>query len=163
MNAKSLFATPWTVAHQAALSMGFSRQEYWSGLPFPLPGDHPDPGTKPSSLMSPAIPGGSFTTSATWEAIHDKYRGRGSGQGQSEQFFGAIMPLWGTDGTQLVEAEQTPRWHQSRLVRGCKCRCLSSAGMLSSTPMLSPKRMDFLHNGSGFQGWEFSGRGKGSS
>ena len=41
-----LFATPWTVAHQAPLSMGFSRQEYWSGLPFPSPGDLPDPGIK---------------------------------------------------------------------------------------------------------------------
>ena len=39
-----LFETPWTVAYQASLSMGFSRQEYWSGLPFPSPGDLPDPG-----------------------------------------------------------------------------------------------------------------------
>ena len=44
-----LFATLWTVAHQAPLSMGFSRQEYWSGLPFPPPGDLPDPGTEPRS------------------------------------------------------------------------------------------------------------------
>ena len=44
-----LFATPWTVAYQASLSMGFSRQEYWSGLPFPSPGDLPDPGIKPRS------------------------------------------------------------------------------------------------------------------
>ena len=44
-----LFATPWTVAHQASLSMGFSRREYWSGLPFPSPGDLPDPGIKPES------------------------------------------------------------------------------------------------------------------
>ena len=44
-----LFATPWTVAYQASLSMGFSRQEYWSGLPFPSPGDLPDPGTEPGS------------------------------------------------------------------------------------------------------------------
>ena len=44
------FATPWTVAHQAPLFMGFSRQEYWSGLPFPFPGDLPDPGIKPRSL-----------------------------------------------------------------------------------------------------------------
>ena len=43
------FATPWTVAHQAPLSMGFPRQEYWSGLPFPSPGDPPDPGMEPSS------------------------------------------------------------------------------------------------------------------
>ena len=47
-----LFATPWTVAHQAPPSMGFSRQEYWSGLPFPSPGDHPNPGTE---LRSPAL------------------------------------------------------------------------------------------------------------
>ena len=45
----SLFATPWTVAHQAPLSMGFSRQEYWSGVPFPSPGDLPDPGIEPGS------------------------------------------------------------------------------------------------------------------
>ena len=44
-----LFATPWTVARQAPLSMGFSRQEYWSGLPFPSPGDLPNPGIKPGS------------------------------------------------------------------------------------------------------------------
>ena len=44
-----LFATPWAVAYQASLSMGFSRQEYWSGLPFPSPGDLPDPGIKPRS------------------------------------------------------------------------------------------------------------------
>ena len=42
-------AIPWTVAHQAPLSMEFSRQEYWSGLPFPSPGDLPDPGIKPRS------------------------------------------------------------------------------------------------------------------
>ena len=45
-----LFVTPWTVAHQAPPSMGFSRQEYWSGLPFPSPGDLPDPGIEPRSL-----------------------------------------------------------------------------------------------------------------
>ena len=51
--------TPWTVAHQASLSMGFSRREYQSGLPFPSPGDLPDPGIEPSS---PALAGGFFTT-----------------------------------------------------------------------------------------------------
>ena len=45
-----LFVTPWTIAHQAPLSMRFSRQEYWSGLPFPPPGDLPDPGTEPCLL-----------------------------------------------------------------------------------------------------------------
>ena len=55
-----------TVAHQAPLSMGFSRQEYWSGLPCPPPGDLPDPGIEPMSLMCLALAGGFFTTSATW-------------------------------------------------------------------------------------------------
>ena len=57
------------VAHQAPLSMEFSRQAYWSGLPFPSPGDLPDPGIERASLMSPALAGGFFTTSATWEAL----------------------------------------------------------------------------------------------
>ena len=50
--------TPWTVAHQDPLSMGFSRQEYWSGLPFPSPGDLPNPGTEPGSpsLQSDSLP-----------------------------------------------------------------------------------------------------------
>ena len=56
---------PWIVARQAPLSMGFSRQENWSGLPCPPPGDLPDPGIKPVSLMSPALAGGFFTNSAT--------------------------------------------------------------------------------------------------
>ena len=57
-----LFATPWTVALQAPLSMGFSRQEYWSGLPFPPPGDLPNTETEPASVASLALAGGFFTT-----------------------------------------------------------------------------------------------------
>ena len=55
-----LFETSWTIAHQAPLSMGFPRQESWSGLPFPSPEDLPDPGTEPTSL---ALTGEFFTTS----------------------------------------------------------------------------------------------------
>ena len=62
-----LFATPGTVARQAPLSMGFSRQEYWSGLPFPPPEDLPDPGIEPVSLASPALAGRFLTTRATRE------------------------------------------------------------------------------------------------
>ena len=58
------FATLWIVACQAPLSMEFPRQEYWSGLPFPTPGDLPDPGIKPASLMSPALAGEFFNTFA---------------------------------------------------------------------------------------------------
>ena len=60
------FETPRTVARQSSLSMGFSRQEYWSGLPFPSPGDLPHPGIEPTSLTSPALAGGFFTRAA-WE------------------------------------------------------------------------------------------------
>ena len=63
-----LFVTLWTVACLTPLSMGFSRQEYWLELPFPPPGDLPDPGIKPMSLISPALAGKFFTSSATWEA-----------------------------------------------------------------------------------------------
>ena len=49
------FMTPWTVAHLSPLSLGFARQEYWNGLPFPPPGDLPNPGIKPMSLVSPAL------------------------------------------------------------------------------------------------------------
>ena len=60
-----LFASPWTIAYQAPPSMGFSRQEYWSGLPFPSPGDLPDPGIESTSLTSPALAGRFFSSSAT--------------------------------------------------------------------------------------------------
>ena len=59
--ASQLFMTPRTVVHQAPLSMGFSRQEYWSGLPFPPPAGLPNPGTEPTSPASPALAGGVFT------------------------------------------------------------------------------------------------------
>ena len=60
-----LFEILWTIAHQASLSMGFSRQEYCSQLPCPPLGDLPDPGLEPASLTSPALAGGFFTTSTT--------------------------------------------------------------------------------------------------
>ena len=63
-----LHATLWTVAGHVHLFKRFSRQEYWSELPCPPPGDLPNPEIKPRSLMSPALAGGFFTTSATWEA-----------------------------------------------------------------------------------------------
>ena len=64
-----LFVTPWTVAHQGPPSMRFSRQAYWSGLPFPPPGDLLNPGIEPTSLVSPALAGRFFTASATWETL----------------------------------------------------------------------------------------------
>ena len=63
-----LFVTPWTVARLAPLSVGFSMQEYWSGLRCPPPGDLPNPGIEPTSLTSSALAGRFFTSSTTWEA-----------------------------------------------------------------------------------------------
>ena len=72
VRAKSLsvqiFAAPQIVAHKAPLSVGFSRQEYWSGMPRLPPGDLPDPGLELLSLAAPALAGKFFTTSAAWEA-----------------------------------------------------------------------------------------------
>ena len=65
-----LFVSPWTPAHLATLSMGFSWKEYWSRLPFPPPGDLPDSRIKPTSFSSPALAGKFFTVSATWDFIH---------------------------------------------------------------------------------------------
>ena len=65
-----LSGAPWTIAWQAPLSMRFSRQEYWSGLPFPSPRDLPHSGIKPVSLMSPALAGGFFTTEPPGKPLH---------------------------------------------------------------------------------------------
>ena len=61
-----LFATPWTVAYQAPLSMGFSGQEYWSGLPFPSPGDLLDPGIEPGS---PVLEADALTSEPPWKPL----------------------------------------------------------------------------------------------
>ena len=65
-----LFVTPWTVACQAPLSMGFSRQEYWSELPFAPLGDPPDPRTEPTSSVSPALANRFFTTEPPGKPSH---------------------------------------------------------------------------------------------
>ena len=62
-------ATQYTVAHQAPLSLGFSRQEYWSGLPFPSPEGLPNPGIKPTSPVFSALGGGFFTTAAAAKSL----------------------------------------------------------------------------------------------
>ena len=68
LSSVQLFVNLWTIAHQALLSMEFSRQEYQSGMPFPPPGDVPDPRTEHMSLMCSALRGRFFTTKVTWEA-----------------------------------------------------------------------------------------------
>ena len=61
--------SPMNCSHQAPLSMEFSKQAYWSGLPFPTPGDLPDPGIELASLVAPTLTGKFFTNTATWEAL----------------------------------------------------------------------------------------------
>ena len=76
-----LFVSLWTVAHQSPLCMRFFRQEYWSRLPFPSPGDLPDSGTEPASVVSPTLAGGFFTTSVTvqysWTSYDQLSKGKG--------------------------------------------------------------------------------------
>ena len=69
-----LFATPWNVALQVLLSMEFSRQEYWSGLPFPTPRDLSNPGIETMSLVSPALAGRFFTTAPSRKYIKNRYK-----------------------------------------------------------------------------------------
>ena len=73
-----LLATPWTVAHQVPLSLGFSRQGYWSGLPFPPPGDLPNPAIKHTPLTSPALTGGFFTTSTNHASPVPRWLSKGT-------------------------------------------------------------------------------------
>ena len=68
LQSRPTLSDPWTVARQAPLSVGFSRREYWSGLPFPPPGDLPHAGMETASLVSPALAGGFFTNCAPYEA-----------------------------------------------------------------------------------------------
>ena len=68
-------ATPWTVARQAPLSIGFPRQEHWSGLPFPSPGDPPGPGVQPLSPGSPALESVFFTTVPPGNPDYTGYNG----------------------------------------------------------------------------------------
>ena len=95
-----LFATSWTVARQASLSMEFSRQEYWNGLPCPSPGDLPDPEIEHTSLTSPALAGDFFTTGSTWETYTR---------------LGVIWLLWGFPGG--TSGKELPR--QCRRYKRC--------------------------------------------
>ena len=122
--------TPWTVACQASLSMEFSRQEYWSGLPCPPPGDLPNPGIKHRSTH---IAGGFFTIWATREASKDPIKvqvfpKRWSALGLSHpsvtlQYDTSGQPGWRSPGMRLLRAANCLQWDQpivsvSRAVEG---------------------------------------------
>ena len=106
-----LFVTPWTVAHQALLSMGLSRQEYWSRLPFPSSGDLPGPGIEPASLTSSALAGGFFTTGVSWEAPYMDLK-------QVTSLSRVLQPR-GLQPTRLLHP-----WDFTGMSTGVGCHCL---------------------------------------
>ena len=124
------FATPWTVAHQVPLSMGFSRQEYQNGLPFPPPGDLRDPGIKLTSLTSPELAGGFFTKIATWEALRfpGYYKQCCNGHWGSHvflelRFFSGHVPRSGTADRHQCMCVASRRKVQMNLFPGQEQRC----------------------------------------
>ena len=156
-----LFATLWTLASQAPLSMGFSRQEYWSGSPCSPPEDLPDPGIEPLSLTSPALASGFFTSSATWEGQTDlssvvkqweiQHPARNSGlRGWSQQ--------WWTPGGSLEK--HIPGPHPDLLIQrlwewdSATCAFLSFPG--TSDPPSSLRTMcEYMHTGCACCLWRF--------
>ena len=100
--------TPWTVAHQAPLSMGFSRQEYWNGLPFPSPGDLPDPGIEPES---PALAGRFFTAEPLLGSLQNQMFSHSSGSQKPNIEVSAGPPsLWRLWEKMLTCLFQLPGW-----------------------------------------------------
>ena len=97
--------TPWTAARQAPLSMGFPRHEYWSGLQIPSPGDLPDPGIEPASLMSSALAGGFLLILLLFIETFDAYEALKISLGDGDFFFFSV----GSSGQSLIR-------HQSHRV-----------------------------------------------
>ena len=126
-----LFVILWTVALKAPPSMRFSRQEYWSGLPCPPPGGLPDPGIESSSHMSPALAGGFFTTTATWEAqFHTLSRSNTVASNVTLALFTAQFALFSLQWLRLSHLGQHIRSEQglpggaSSKEPACQCRRL---------------------------------------
>ena len=119
-----LFATPWTVAYQAPPSLGFFRQEYWSGLPFPSPGDLPNPGIEPGSplLQADALPSEPPGKSAVKEVYKERtlipwVLGAGGGSSDSERIMGSSKKAWLSVGSlgwvpRVKQGFRLSRWLQ---------------------------------------------------
>ena len=135
-------ATLWTTAQQAPLCMGFSRQEYWSAWLYPPAKDLPHPGIKPEALTSPALAGGFFTTSATWEAPEwGLNRDAGVLGNRDPQRCSCKVPrATGTCWVRLWATTVTSGWPQGRKAPGpsaefhsiCFCRAQQMWGAVPS-------------------------------
>ena len=143
-----LCATLWTVAHQAPLSMGFSKQKYWSRLPCSPRGSLPDPEIESLSLMSPALAGGFFTIRATWEALsepsltvikHPSFK-RGGNKGEKRKrnwrdqlrvVRNGVTPSFCFNETSLLpELLNTPDTVMPQDFGTCCCLCLECSSCL---------------------------------
>ena len=126
-------ATLWTVALQAPLSMGFSRQEYWSGSPCPPPEVLPDPETEPMSLVSLALAGGFFTTNATWEPIYSLFLNLPP--------FSTTTSLWEVDRKIMNLSRYDNFWRQQSYemsIQKFRVKHYSNLPLKSKTPLLLP-------------------------
>ena len=112
-----LFATPWTVAYQAPPSMGFSRQEYWSGLPFPSLGDLPNPGIEPES---PALQADALPSEPQWSGGPDQNQEGGCGEtGEKEGARRRQAMLLRSAGPGVLLEPRTQDWTWSHEDTGC--------------------------------------------
>ena len=159
-NCVQFFATPWTLAHQAPLSMGFSRREYWSGLPCPPQRDLPDPGVKPASLCLPHRQAGSPVCAREAPVLCCEFKSMGSwdsnecprsrpgwhiAQGLALSRCSVNVSCWCSDdesmGTKLSAAPLScQRWDGF---------CISQKGLEGCFQKSSPKRQGFMLNESG--------------
>ena len=105
-----LFETQWTVACQAPLSMGFSRQEYWSGLPCPSSGDLPKMGIEPMCFECLELAGRLFTTSATWKALYTEYIMQNAGLDRSQLESKLLGEISITSNMQIIP----PKWQKAK-------------------------------------------------
>ena len=150
-----LFVMLWSVAHQAPLSMGFCRQEYWSGLPCSPPGDLPDPGVEPMSLTCAVLASGFFTSSTAWKP-------NGTGKTQTIPIYGAQT---GAESAELLRRLRLWTCCEGRAIRltgcGSKRRIRDGSNVLDLSPwddgMLSTEMRKALHRVCLERvGWEWS-------
>ena len=145
--------TLWTLACPASLSKGLSRQEHWSGLPLPSLGDLPDPGAESTSLTSPELTGGLFTTSATWHAwglLHDSNQGSVSfSLSVSHIHTVSRESLWALSVTLTLETEQqsfeqgSPLGDEEQYVTDCLLQSVPvTSYFISSWSRIWPSPLD---------------------